>query len=404
MTESKSTPTRTLLLYAQDTRGLGHINRSLTIARHILAAYPDFVAYLATKSPIAGNFTLPERCDYIKLPTRLSSGATRETAEELESSKQHFRQIRGQILRDAALSLAPQLVLVDHEPLGSAGEFRDGLYALKARFPGTRFVFGLRDIMDDAAQIRALWRQLGVYDAFENLYDGIAVYGSPKLYDVAQAYAIPPSVQHKLHYCGYIVRDLPPVDATAVRRQHGLPTKGPLVLATVGGGSDGYPVLNATITALERLKASFPGLSAMIVAGPFMPPEHQASLEARATAWCRVISRTDTFQLMAVSDAVVSMGGYNSVCEALVAGRPLVVVPRSTHKIEQQIRAEILAARGLAKCVLPQMLSADSLGEALAWALRCDRETHGRLVREIIPSFDGAARLIAYLSRWLGGG
>jgi len=25
------------------------------------------------------------------------------------------------------------------------------------------------------------------------------------------------------------------------------------------------------------------------------------------------------------------------------------------------------------------------------------------LVRQIIPSFDGAARLTAYLSRWLGG-
>ena len=58
--------TRTLLLYAQDSRGLGHITRALTIARRILAAYPTSVAYIATKSPVASNFTLPERCDYIK--------------------------------------------------------------------------------------------------------------------------------------------------------------------------------------------------------------------------------------------------------------------------------------------------------------------------------------------------
>ena len=44
-------PTRTLLLYAQDHKGLGHITRTLTITRHLLAAYPSAVAYVATESP-----------------------------------------------------------------------------------------------------------------------------------------------------------------------------------------------------------------------------------------------------------------------------------------------------------------------------------------------------------------
>src|SRR5206468_12734670 len=105
-------------------------------------AYPDCVAYIATKSPIANNFTLPKRCDYIKLPTRLTPGTIQQTVEEEEAAIGRFRKIRSQILREAALGLAPALVLVDHEPLGSKGEFRDGLYALKARCPATRF--GLR--------------------------------------------------------------------------------------------------------------------------------------------------------------------------------------------------------------------------------------------------------------------
>ena len=404
MTKPKSTEIRTLLLYAQDSRGLGHINRTLTIAGRLLAAYPNLVAYIATKSPITSNFALPERCDYIKLPTRLTPGTTQQTVEELESAKQHFREIRGQILRAAAVSLTPDLVLVDHEPLGSGGEFREGLYALKGQSPGTRFVFGLRDIMDDAAHIRTLWQELGVYAAFENLYDGIAVYGSPKLYDVAEAYAIPPSVQPKLHYCGYIVRDLTTCDPATLRQQHGLPQNGPLVLATVGSGSDGYPVLNATMMALQRLKTGLPDLVAIVATGPFMPVEQQATLQAQATTWCRVVPCTDTFQLMAASDAIVSMGGYNSVCEALAVARPLVVVPRTTHKLEQQIRAQMLAARGLARCVHAQELNVESLADALKWALGCDRPAHTSLVRQIIPSFDGATRLTAYLSRWLDGG
>src|SRR5439155_1647907 len=193
-----------------------------------------------------------------------------------------FRRLRAELLRDVALGLAPDLVLVDHEPLGHKGEFSDGLSALKAQSPGTKFVFGLRDIMDDIGRIRGQWRELGVYDALEHLYDGIAVYGQPDLFDVADAYAIPESVRPKLHYCGYVVRDLPTADATVVRRRYGLPERGLLLTASVGSGSDGYPVLDAACTAVERLRRTFPDLVAVLVTGPFMPAGERTLLEARA--------------------------------------------------------------------------------------------------------------------------
>ena len=395
------THTPTLLLYAQDHHGLGHVTRTLTVARHVLAAFPNLVAYITTKSPLNGGFTLPERCDYIKLPTLVTPAATERTVAEEEAAKQRFRTIRGHILREAALGLAPDLVVVDHEPLGAKGEFRDGLSALKAASARTKFVFGMRDIMDDTAHIRKLWRDLGVYEALDHLYDGIAVYGSADLYDVAEAYEIPKHVRPKLHYCGYIVRDPPPVDALAVRRQLGLPERGPLVLATVGSGSDGYPVLDAGREALDRLRATFPDLVAVLVTGPFMPADQQAELQARATSWCRVLPAADNFRLIVAADAVLGMGGYNSVVEALRVGRPLVIVPRATHKIEQQIRAETLAAHGLARWVHPSASDRVRLADALEWALGCDRRAHAERVRDMVP-FDGAARVTAYLSRWLG--
>lgn len=400
----RSSQVRTVLLYAQDRQGLGHITRAVTIARHILASHRDVVVYLATRSQFAHVSALPERCDCIKLPSRQTPKHIKRPADDHSISIAHFQKLRGQILRDVALGLAPDLVLVDHEPLGASGEFREGLWALKEASPETRFVFGLRDIADDPERIRAEWRDMGVYEALEQLYDGIAVYGSPSLYDVAEAYDLPASVQPKLRYCGYIVRDPPAApDPAAVRTEYGFPATGPLVLATVGSGYDGYPVLAGALTALERAQAKFPGLSAILVTGPFMPAEEQASLAARATPACRVVTRADTFQLMAVADAVVSMGGYNSVCEALASARPLVIVPRSTHKIEQQIRARILAAQGVARWVHPNELDGDALGQALEWALRCDPDAHARRVHEVLPSFDGAVQMTTYLSPWLSG-
>src|SRR6266576_86267 len=173
MTVLRSLPlnVRTLFLYAQDTHGLGHVTRTLTIARHVLARYPNALAYVATASPVAGQFALPPRCDYIKLPTLLTPDGVRLAPPQEEEVKRHFRRVRGAILRDAVLGLEPDVVLVDHEPLGAKGEFADGLAALKAQRPETRFVFGLRDIMDDTVRIRAQWRELGVYEALEHLYD-----------------------------------------------------------------------------------------------------------------------------------------------------------------------------------------------------------------------------------------
>ena len=133
-----------------------------------------------------------------------------------------------------------------------------------------------------------------------------------------------------------------------------------------------------------------------------MRASERAQLEARATATCRVVPEAETFELMATADAVLSMGGYNSVCEALAVGRPLVIVPRATHKIEQQIRAETLASHGLAQCVHPRDAGPETLAAALEWALGRDRKAHARLVRDVIPAFDGATRLTAYLGRWLG--
>src|SRR5207245_4701401 len=168
MIVAPSTQLRTLLLYAQDNQGLGQTARTVTIARLLLARHPNCVAYTATRSPLAG-FTLPERCDFIKLPILLHPPpcTSQWTVDQQKAAKQHLRKIRGQMLRDAALGLAPDLVLVDHEPLGSKGEFREGLRALKADRPTTRFVCGLRDLHAEAVHIRALWQGVGLLDVVD---------------------------------------------------------------------------------------------------------------------------------------------------------------------------------------------------------------------------------------------
>src|SRR5437016_7118415 len=48
---------------------------------------------------------------------------------------------------------------------------------------------------------------------------------------------------------------------------------------------------------------------------------------------------------------VVSMGGYNAVCEVLSAERPTVIVPRVRPRKEQLLRAQALQRRGVARMI-----------------------------------------------------
>jgi predicted glycosyltransferase len=91
-----------------------------------------------------------------------------------------------------------------------------------------------------------------------------------------------------------------------------------------------------------------------------------------------------------VVDALVCMGGYNTLVEALVRGTPTVCIPRTTPRTEQLIRARALARLGLLDVVDPDNLNAVLLRDAIGGALRRARQSIVRAAHEAL-AFDGAA-------------
>ena len=50
---------------------------------------------------------------------------------------------------------------------------------------------------------------------------------------------------------------------------------------------------------------------------------------------------------MQAADLVISMGGYNTICELLTQQTPALIIPRETPRKEQLIRAQCLEREGL---------------------------------------------------------
>ena len=218
------TSTFNILMYCHDTFGLGHIRRTLAIANHLRQRNINIL--ILTGSPIVGRFAFPEQIDFVRIP-----GMIKKTNEEylplsIKINAKHALDIRKSIITATAKTFQPQLFIVDKEPLGLKKEVLSTLRWLRRCLPRTRTVFGLRDIMDDAASTQKDWQDKGVYDTLEQLYDEIWVYGIQHYYDPIREYAIPDAISQKMHFTGYIPRKVPDEKAIRqIRKEQGVKNK-----------------------------------------------------------------------------------------------------------------------------------------------------------------------------------
>ncbi len=334
-----------LLLYSHDTYGLGHLRRNLAIANHLLATVPGLQVVLMSGSPTARRFPLPRGLTLVSLPPVVKVGPEEYRGRDPRVDFAVVRQARAAIIADVARRFCPDVFLVDHAPHGMKGELLPALEALRNHSPATRIVLGLRDVLDDPTVVRQLWREQGVLDTLERVYDRVVVYGSRDLLDVAAEYGFPPAVLDRTSYCGYICR---PQAAPSVA---GPSSDDRFVLGTAGGGGDGLDVLIATLRAAEAL-----ALPSLLITGPFMSNGDRCDLAAavrasRAGRMEEFVAGLET--LLPNAAAVVSMAGYNTLCEVIPSGVPAVVVPRVWPRREQAIRARLFADRGLVHVVEP---------------------------------------------------
>jgi predicted glycosyltransferase len=70
-------------------------------------------------------------------------------------------------------------------------------------------------------------------------------------------------------------------------------------------------------------------------------------------------------RLIGAANAVVSMGGYNTVCEIANQRKPFLIVPRTVPREEQLIRAQVLCRKGFCDYLHPDELTPARLREKI---------------------------------------
>lgn len=390
-----------IAVFTHDAYGLGHVRRSTRILRAIAVREPRASLLLITGAPatrLLGD--LPANADVVKIPTIITSGTEGTRPAGLQLGAAEIASMRSEITLRTLEVFDADVLLVDNFPLGTRSELLPVLRNVRRR--GCRTALGLRDIVDPPEKVRRDWSRDGVYEVVERYYDRVLVYGVREMLDAVEAYGLNDSIARKLSYCGFVSdSEVQAPDPESLQRDVGL--KPGYMLATVGGGGDGRPLLEAFVDALDE----FPDRDALIVTGEFMSPEDRAAVTQAVSHRERVVIRehaSNMPSLIAAAGLVVAMGGYNTSAEIIAAGSRAVIVPRTWRAgehaargktgadAEQQVRAAGLARMGLVTAFEGNELSGPALAQAMKRALGMPR-----LNGEKKLALDGAANVATQL-------
>ncbi|BCS34824.1 membrane protein [Luteitalea sp. TBR-22] len=342
-------PATRIVLYSHDTMGLGHVRRNLAIARGVAEADFDASTLLICGAREAGALAMPPGVDCVTLPGLRKELGGQYDARSLDVTLRELIELRSRAIDSVIASFRPDVLVVDNVPRGACGELERTLVRLR-REGRTRCVLGLRDVLDDAAAVRQEWHTRGNRAAIAAWYDAVWIYGDPRLLDPVVEYDLGPEVAAKARYVGYLDRTMAP----RPRQEVAVPGA-PFALCLVGGGQDGFEVADAFARARMA-----DGLQRVLVTGPFMPADLRSTLEGLAAADPTLTVHAfvdEPTALIARAEAVVCMGGYNTVNEVLSYRSRALVVPRVAPRLEQLVRATRLRDLGLVDMLLPAELT-----------------------------------------------
>ncbi len=356
-----------LMVYSHDTFGLGNIRRMLAICHHLHATLDDLSILIVSGSPMLQSFRVAKGIDYIKLPCLKRAETGELGVKFLPMEADEVIRLRRELLLSTMVSYRPDVVLVDKKPDGLAGELEPALRHVRCSLPETRVCLVLRDILDAPEKTAAEWRERGYNNVLHWYYDQILVLGSQNVFDVCAEYGLPPAISRKVMYCGYVARHEAIEAPEKVRARLGMGPDEALVLATAGGGEDGFTVMQRSLEAARLMQAKRP-VQMIVVAGPELAAEQRRRLSATAAGMprARVVEfLPDMLSHMHAADVVISMGGYNTVCELATLHKRAIVAPRSEPVQEQAMRMERMAGMGPFVALTPETLNAQQLAEAV---------------------------------------
>lgn len=326
-----------IIFYCQYVFGMGHFFRSLEIAR-ALSGHDVTLVVGGRKVSV----DLPAHVTLVRLPalymdekfTTLYPAETGLTVEEIKGARQ-------KLLVSLFEQQRPDLFMVELFPFGRsifAFELIPLLQSIRAGdFGPLRTVCSLRDVLVEK-KVPAEYEQR-VLDHLDSFFDLLLVHSDNRLLRLDETFSRAADIRIPVEYTGFVTKAVVPEPATQLRSRLGLSANEKLIVASAGGGRSGYRLLDGVIDACRLLDGPNP-VRLELFAGPFMDSAEYRGLEAKSGGGIHVRRFSKNFaSYLTAADLSISMAGYNTCMNLLVARVPSLVYPYRRQQ-EQPLRAE----------------------------------------------------------------
>ena len=317
--------------------GLGHLRRLSCIAR---ALQGRFSCLIVTGHRAAAHWFVPAECEYIHIPawdSLLSEKAAYWDREPfLAGGPDVAFAFRRDLLQGIVDAYKPEVMFVDHLPLGMRGELERIVATTKCR----KYLV-TRAVQNETEDLDRLLLTGAAFQSIKRSYDRVFVAIDDRVFDFRDRYPALDAVADKFCPVGYVIQ---PIGADVIARKRkgrGLGPENLWAVASAGGGQHG----EALIVESCGLAATFREIAFDVVIGPRsnLSPEPLADRLVAADNLRLHREVSDMADLHAAADIVISSGGYNSLLETLQGHARIVCVPsRKSERDEQYLHAASL--------------------------------------------------------------
>jgi predicted glycosyltransferase len=363
-----------VLFHVQHLLGIGHLQRSLRIAQ---ALARDGVAVTMVSGGAPAALPRDPEVRWVQLAPVRALDARFELVDGAGAPLDDgLRETRRAALLAAFAAARPDAVVIEGFPFARRAfrfELEPLIAAVRAAEPRPRLICSVRDIVvvrDDPE------RHQNIVERVRRDFDAVLVHGDPALVPFDASFPAAPRIADRLVYTGYVAPPGATADADPLAQG---------VIVSAGGGAAGHALLQAALAA--RRVGCLADLPWLLLTGTNLPEPDFAALVTAAPEGVDVERfRPNLRALLQRCRVSVSQAGYNTVLDILGARARAVLVPFAAEReTEQLLRAERLAALGVAELVRESELTPTRLAFAI------ERAT-ARPPAAVAVDTDGAAR------------
>jgi predicted glycosyltransferase len=317
--------------------GIGHLRRLANIAR---ALQGDFSCLIVTGHRAAAHWFVPDECEYIHVPSwdsLLGSKAQYWGRKPFLCIDENSAvDLRKSMLRGVVDAYKPDVIFVDHLPLGMREELRD----IIKDTPCLKYLV-TRGVLNESHDNNKLLLAGEAREYIERYYEKVLVAIDSNVFDFSKEYAVHSGIRAKTAFVGYVVDPISPELIAQTRKSRGLGPEDTWVVAAAGGGQLGEKL----IETCQELAARHKNILFDVVLGPRSNLPWDDTYKSMLQKGNLHLHRETPHmsKLHASADVVICSGGYNSILEALQGDAKILCVPTwKSERDEQYVHASNL--------------------------------------------------------------